>query len=148
MIKSMQNDNIESIEKFFNTNFGLNVFYLENIRTKKMNMMVKADSYQKKLMDNIFGLREINNNEEIPKKIVEVAIATNKTDNIEKNKQKIVTTEQKGEPSLKISNYSNKNVNIEIKNGNILDEKVNVIVNAANIQLQLGGMFLSLFSNL
>ena len=113
--------------------------------------MIKADSYQKKLIDFVFGSKIPNNDiNENPKQLDQSVHKPTIDNTNEKTQVKSVKVdsknERKGEPSLKISNYLNKNVNIEIQNGNILDEKVNAIVNAANVQLQLGGMNIILFS--
>jgi hypothetical protein len=142
MIKSISNEKIETLEKWFNMNFGFNIFYLNNISTNKLNMMIKADSYQKNLMDYIFGQSLKKENEVKPKKIDQSTISQKNIINDQIKQPKIAKPEMKNEPTLKISNYLNKNVDIEIRNGNILDENVNAIVNAANTQLQLGGILI------
>ncbi len=40
---------------------------------------------------------------------------------------------------LKIENFRGKNVTVEINCKNLLDQKVNPIVNAANVDFELGG---------
>ena len=151
IIKSLPNDSVETIEKYLNFKFGFNIFYFQNMTTQKMIIMIKADSYQKKLIDFVFSSKMPNNDiNENPKQLDQSVHKSTIDNSNEKTQVKSVKVdnknERKGEPSLKISNYLNKNVNIEIQNGNILDEKVNAIVNAANVQLQLGGMNIILFS--
>jgi hypothetical protein len=92
-------------------------------------LLLKIDSYQTGLLNNL-----ISQNSDADKK--ETMAHTNG----EKEKPtKIAETEKKD--YLKLTNYMGKNFTIQVYEGNLLEEEVNVIVNAANIRLQLGGNY-------
>jgi len=115
-------------EKFFEKKYGVCMvdFKEENKHVK----LFKLDSYQKALLDNSF----------VPPKSSPIKTSTDsKKRPTMTNKLKLISNQN--DRSNLVYDYVNKNVRIEISQGNLLDQQVEIVVNAANTELSFGGYF-------
>ena len=111
-------------EKFFEKRFG--VCMVDFNEGNKQVKLLKLDSYQKELLDNSLApspTSPVKNN------------TSNNKQHALTNKLKLISNDR----SQLIYEYERKNVRIEINQGNLLEQEVEVIVNAANTELVFGG---------
>ena len=91
--------------------------------------MVKADSYQKDLLDFILTIKGKN--------VKSMPLVTKCEERI--NTHSVMLLSNLNEMKHLVYKYVDKRVTVEINKGNLLDQNVEIIVNAANTELIFGG---------
>jgi hypothetical protein len=94
---------------------------------------MKADPYQKQMLDYIFA-KKLKKSDQ---KLTSFFLDANSISDDPENKL-VLATVQISRSNLRFSD-ANSQLEFEIKQGDLLKEKVDVIVNAANAHLNLGG---------
>lgn len=117
--------------------FGVSFVTMKEVDSQKEKKMIKADSYQKNLID--FVLSDSNHDS------VKIEFFNSNIETVENKDSNFVID---GKNIKLISNddikgleyeYVDKNLKVVINKDNLLDQDVDIIVNAANVQLLFGG---------
>ena len=113
-------------DKFFGHNYG--AVMVDFKEANKQVKLLKIDSYQKALLDFCFNSTDVTSTK-----------IENPTSEHFQSNLRLLSNEN--DRSQLVYEYLDKHLRIEINQGNLLEQQVEVIVNAANVELAFGGKF-------
>ncbi len=103
---------------------------------KKSSFCIKADSYQKSMLDYVYT-KQLKRRE---RQASESSLNSGDLDAIVKNLSELTIAPRQAKSSFRFFDAKNQ-IEFEIKRGDLLKERVDAVVNAANCHLNLGGQF-------